>query len=343
MKRYAGLIAWLILALATSLWTFWGISEMYYEGWGLPFPQPAAYLLPAVACLLFTALALWRTRLAGWVIVAGGGAFTVWWWTMAFTRSGGLSLGAVLAMFPVSGALVLVGLLFLWDAKHPQHFFENHRIGRHWRALLGFGPPLLILVGVSAAELPVVLTRWDDGGRGARLVEGNGVTLVWAPSGPGWNWKQPWGGYPSWDSLARYGQAPIGLKTGEDLGAGHATETEMQTTGLCAYLNADGTRLMAEPQYIWRMPAAEEIVRSLTRDGVNAGCTPPSGEGKAECERTPDKETPLWAPDQPPIYYWTAEEFNADEAWYVSYNGNVLNQEKDWGNPRHGYRCVCEP
>ncbi len=342
MKRYAGVLAWVILSLAASLWTFWGISELYYEGWGLPFPQPLAYLVPAAACLLFVALALWRPRLAGWLILLGGGAFTLWWWGMAYRR-GGLSLGGILAMFPVSGALVLVGLLFLWEAEQPARILENRRIGRHWRALLGFGVPLLLLVGVSAVELPVVLTRWDDGGRGARLVEGNGVTLVWAPAGPGWNWKQPWGGYPSWDSLARYGAPPLGLKTGNALGEGHATEKEMQTTGLCAYLNADGTRLMEEPQYIWRLPTAAEIVRSLTRDGLNAGCVPPPEEGKAQCARTPDKETPLWAPDQPPIYYWTADEFNAVEAWYVSYNGNVLNQEKDWGNPRHGYRCVRAP
>ncbi len=342
MKRYAGVFAWGLLALATSLWTFWGVGEMYYEGWGLPFPQPLAYLIPAVGCLGFTGLALWRPRLAGWVILAGGGAFTLWWWGLAYRR-GGLSLGGILAMFPVSGVLVLVGLFFLWEAKQPVRLFERRPIGRHWRALLGFGLPLLIFLGVSAVELPVVLMRWDDGNRGMRLIEGNGVALVWAPAGPGWNWKQSWGGYPSWDSLARYGVPPAGLKTGEALGEGHASEGEMRSTGLCAYLSRDGTRLMDEPQYLWRMPTADEIVRSLTRDGKNAGCTLFLEAGRVECERTPDKETPLWAPDQPPIYYWTADEFNAAEAWYVSYNGHVHHQEKGWGNPRHGYRCVREP
>jgi hypothetical protein len=73
---------------------------------------------------------------------------------------------------------------------------------RNLRYLLAVGIPLLVVIGVSAYYAPLVATRVDDGERGARLIEGNGVTLVWAPKGPGWNWRQPWGGYPSWNDLA---------------------------------------------------------------------------------------------------------------------------------------------
>ena len=89
-------------------------------------------------------------------------------------------------------------------------------------------------------------------------------------------------------------------------------------------------------------PTTDELVRSLVKRGENAGCEWGGGVERAHCRTTPDKETPLWAPDQPPIYLWSGEEAGAEEAWYVSYNGWVKKQPKSWGNPRHGYRCVRE-
>ena len=49
---------------------------------------------------------------------------------------------------------------------------------RQLRYLIAIGIPLIIFLGASAYMLPIVLTRVDDGDRTARLVEGNGVTLV---------------------------------------------------------------------------------------------------------------------------------------------------------------------
>ncbi len=340
MKRLLSSLPWLLLALTTSLWVFWGVSEMYYEGWGLPFPQPLAYLLPGAVCLAFTGLALWRPGWGGGLLLLSGSLFTLWWWGMAWRR-GGLTWGSALAMFPVSGLLILVGALLL-KAPSPEHQGKRWG-GLPWQVWLTLGAPLLLAAGVSGAWLPVLLTRYDDGQRGARLIQGNGVALIWAPAGPGWNWKQPWGGYPSWDSLARYGRPPVGLKVGAALGTGHASQAEMATYGLCAYLSADGRRLLSEPQHTWRLPTVEEIVRSLPHDGHLAGCSLPPGARRAQCLQRPDKEAPLWAPDQPPIYYWAEEAFNATEAWYVSYLGRVSHQDKGWGNPRHGYRCVREP
>jgi hypothetical protein len=184
------------------------------------------------------------------------------------------------------------------------------------------------------------------------LIEGNGVTLIWAPEGPGWNWKQPWGGYPSWNSLAFYGVEPVGLKKQSEIGEGvFASEDAMRETGLCVYLNEDGTQLMDTPQYIWRMPTVEEIARSMTLHNQNANCIPQKDSadperyltGWMDCALKPDKETPLWAPDREPIYYWAADEYDEQTAYYLSYNGSLHAQNKDWGNPRHGYRCVKEP
>ena len=91
------------------------------------------------------------------------------------------------------------------------------------------------------------------------------------------------------------------------------------------------------------MPTVDEIARLLSQDNENAGCFWDGESDSFKCEISPDKETPLWAPDSPPVYYWAAESFDTEEAYYVSYTGWVHAQPKDWGNPRHGYRCVKEP
>lgn len=108
----------------------------------------------------------------------------------------------------------------------------------------------------------------------------------------------------------------MGLGSGDKPGHEglHATSKDMEATGLCRYLSADGSTLMTEPQGIWRMPMTDEIVRSLARHGQNAGCAWDGETGWADCEITPDKETPLWAPNQPTIYYWSADEYDEQES-----------------------------
>ncbi|MBN2388035.1 MAG: hypothetical protein JXB85_13540 [Anaerolineales bacterium] len=345
--RLPGYLATGFLILTTSLWTFWGIAELYYEGWGLPFPAPLAYLIPAAICLVFTLLALRWPRVGGWTLIVCGTAFTIWWWNMAAQRAGGLSMTGVLSMFPVSALLIVTGVLFLLEGRFRRRRQEAgwQPSSPGWRRKLGYllalGIPLLVIIIVSVVQLPPILSRHDDGLRGARLIEGDGVILIWAPEGPGWNWRQPWGGYPAWHSLALYGQSPLGLEADNwDLAP---TAFDMEQTGLCASLTADGLSLADAPLYIWRMPTVDELVASLTRDGVNAGCRWNGQEGEQACAITPDKETPLWNPGAPPIYYWAAEEYDERDAYYVSYNGYVGAQPKTFGNPRHGYRCVREP
>jgi len=264
----------------------------------------------------------------------------------------GWSFKWILGTFPVSGLLILTGVLFLLEGRYRQkRRAEGWAAPKSWfrrnlRHVLALSIPLLVAIGLSVHFAPLILTRVDDGDRGARLIAGNGVSLVWAPKGPGWNWKQPWGGYPSWDRLALYGVPPVGLGDKPGYENRHATQEDMERTGLCRYLSEDGTTLMAEPQNIWRMPATDEIVRSLVRGGENAGCTWDGKASNAICEKQPNKDTPLWAPDEEAIYYWSADEYDEEEAWYVPYTGGVWyggaisHQPKDWGNPRHGYRCV---
>ncbi|NOX61097.1 MAG: DUF1566 domain-containing protein [Chloroflexi bacterium] len=343
-----GLIAAGLMILITCLWTFWGVAEMYYEGWGNPFPIPVFYLVPAAICLSLTVLALLWPRLGGWIIVIVGSVFSA---LILGPRvaNGRAPLTALLSWMPVTLLVVLVGTMFIWEGRRRRKIEDVSPRERRWRrgaVALALVAPLLVAAGVSAYYLPIVLARVDDGDRGPRRIDGNGVSLIWAPAGPGWNWKQPFGGYPAWNSLALYGVEPVGLEgKARKPDGSNASEQDMMTTGLCRYLDESGSTLTPEPQNIWRMPTTDEIARSLVLHGQNAGCVWNGEPGRLDCaiKGRPDKETPLWAPDQPPIYYWSGDELDENQAFYVSYNGHVGVQPKSWGNPRHGYRCVRNP
>jgi hypothetical protein len=176
---------------------------------------------------------------------------------------------------------------------------------------ISIGLPLLTVIGFGAEPVIRVSTRFDDGKRGARVVEGNGVTLQWAPAGPGWTRD--------------------GLVTWND-----AVER-------ASHLNEDGTALADEPQGIWRLPSREEVVRSLTRGNENAGGILDAERGRARYKRRPDKESPLWDPYAPLIYLWTAEEADKDHAWIVVYHGGVFKKPKALGSPSNGFRAVRVP
>jgi hypothetical protein len=326
---------------------------MYHEGWWGAWYNRLPYLIIPAACLLLTLTALRWPRVGGWLIIVIGGAFTVFFMDFRIV-DGRLSFGRDVGGFLISGPLVLIGILFLVEGAFRRRAAPAvSPAGPWWRRnlshLLAIGVPVAIACVFSAVMLPTVLTRVDDGERGARLIEGNGVRLVWAPEGPGWNWRQPWGGFPSWDRVALYGVEPLGMedKPGHGRQDGervHATAEEMRETQLCRYLGDDGLTLMDEPQDIWRIPTTDEVVRSLARHGQNSGCVW-SGErrSRALCDIQPDKESPLWATDQPAIYYWTADEFDARNGFFVAYNGMVNAALKSGGNPRHSYRCVRDP
>jgi hypothetical protein len=338
----------------TLLWTYWSMGEMYHEGWWGAWYNRLPYLIPGAVCAILTAVAVTWPRLGGWLGVVIGVAFTVFFMGFRFV-DGRLTVQRELGGFLVSGSLAFIGVLFLLDGRYRRRVKTEGTLApdqwwrRKWRLLLALGAPAAMAVAVSAYMLPVVLTRIDDGNRSERLIEGNGVTLVWAPEGPGWNWQQPWGGYPSWDTIALYGHPPLGV--GDKPGFGtqdgirvHATQADMAAADLCRFLSPDGRELGLEPQDVWRMPTVDELVRSLARHGENAGCAWNGNLGeRMPCDVWPDKESPLWSTEHAPVYYWAAEEYDDRKAYFVSYNGFVNAALKSGGNPRHSHRCVREP
>jgi len=337
LRQIPGYAGAAIMIAFTTFWTFWGAGEMYHEGWWGSWINRLPYLAPIALTLIPTLVAL------TWPIV-GGAVLIV--------------LGIGLAIFfgldnpMLGGAMLAIGALFLADGllKRSAQPVEREALP-WWRAnllyIIAIGLPVIMFLSMSINMLPVVLTRVDDGIREQRLIKGNEVTLIWAPQGPGWNWQQEWGGYPSWQDVALYGLEPIGFddKAGFDWRQGqYATAEDMARTNLCRYLAEDGLTLMDEVQDVWHMPTTDELVRSLGRHGVNAGCVW-DGERRqqADCETLPDKESPLWATDEPVIYYWTADSHDDRRGYFVAYNGMVNASMKSGGNPRHSYRCVREP
>jgi len=336
-----------LCVLITCLWTLWGVVEMFHEGWYRPFEWLFS-LLPARVCLTLTLAALTWPRLGGWLLIAIGGAF----YGLQLWRAAGvydLTLGMIVGWFPVSGLLVLVGLLFLLDARRrrPGPASPDPRWWRrNWRYLLAVGLPLVLGIGLSIEPVTRISGRVDDGYRGARVIEGNGVTLTWAPIGPGWVTDSS---SLTWNEIALYGLPPVGF-AGKAHGrdgqcnkatvVGCATQADIQRYNVCRYLSEDGAQWMEEPQDYWRMATVDELVRSLVRHGGNAGCIWNSHSGRAQCRIRPDKETPLWDPKAPVIYYWAADESNVSRAYKVAYNGGVQPLYKFTGLGSCGYRCV---
>jgi hypothetical protein len=338
--RLPGWGASILMIFFSTFWMYWGANEMYHEGWWGAWYHCLPYLLPAAITLIPTLTAF------RWPMIGGALIFLVGIFALFFFSSDVAFIGL---------AIALVGTAFFADGVIKRRTSSQQMPvlppwwRRDWRYAIACGAPLMVFVVVSAYMLPVVLSRVDDGDRGARLIKGNGVTLIWAPEGPGWNWQQSWGGYPAWQNLALYGVSPVGLESKPGYArqakgsenAAFATAEDMARTNLCRYLSVDGITLMARPQNIWRMPTTDELVRSLGRHGVNAGCKW-AGEfaRQVTCDLLPDKESPLWATDLPVIYYLSADSYSADRGYFVAYNGTVNATNKLGGNPRHGYRCV---
>lgn len=281
-KLILGWIAVGLTAAFTNLWTYWGIVENFHEGWystSLVDNLLMLFLQYLLFTIAFVALAVVSIRWpkAGLGLHIAVGLFFAW-----FFNSASFNVVGLLIVIPI----LALGLLYFFGRPQP----------RKWAYRVIVILPLLIILCVTPYKLIQVSRRVDDGDFGMRTIAGNGVSLVWAPRGPGW----PEGGV-SYDEAVEH----------------------------CRYLSEDGTTLMNEAQDIWRMPTVDEAVRSMMIHNENAGGVWDPATEKALYDMKPDKETPLWDPHSKIIYYWAAGDAGAEQAYIVVYDGGVYKRNRD--------------
>lgn len=197
----------------------------------------------------------------------------------------------------IASPLILIGVLYWFGRPQPRRLAYS----------LIIGLPILTLIVCGVGPAYRVARRYNDGILRARLVEGNGVRLVWAPEGPGW----PQDGVDWREAVRR-----------------------------CQCLTEDGNRLAATAQNVWRLPTVEEAVRSMQRHGKNSGGVWNAQMAKASYQVTPDKESPLWNVHSKVIYWWTSIEVDEKRAFIIVYDGHVSPRRKEMRPGYLGFRCV---
>lgn len=282
-KRILGWVGVSVTLVFAGLWAYWGAFENFHEGW-YSASLWKNILMFLFQYLLFTivfvalALIILRWKKIGLIAHLALGVFCCWFFSGA--------------TFSVIGLLVLIpfvalGIIYYFGEPTPLK----------WAYRLIIFVPLIIVLAISIPEGIKVSARLNDGDLGIRVVQGNGVTLAWAPRGPGW----PDNGV-TWE----------------------------EAQDICAHLSEDGLTVMEKEQNIWRIPTATEMVSSMAFHGVNAGGVWDAGTEKAVYEKTPDKESPLWDVHSKVIYYWTADTSVRDEkqAYFIVYDGVVYDRMK---------------
>lgn len=289
-------VGWLAVTSSiaiTCFWSFWGIIENFHEGWfheslllnvGLMFLQ---YLSPMIIFMSLTMLAIAFPRVGSLAHVLAGLLLLLFLFDLSDR------VASLFVMLP----MLLLGCLYWYGRPQP----------RRTAYLLATGLPVLTLVVCGVEPATRVAGRVDDGNVQARLVEGNGVRLVWAADGVGW----PRDGV-AWHEAVRR----------------------------CQYLTEDGSTMADVPLNVWRLPMVEEVVRSMSRHGVDSGGVWNEQTKTATYRVWPDKESPLWNVHSQVIYWWTATEVDDERAYIVTYDGRPWLRRKRFGPAYLGYRCV---
>jgi hypothetical protein len=286
---------WITVAFSiviTCVWAFWGIIENFHEGWyyesflsnvGLMFVQ---YLSPMLIFMGVTLISIYKPRI-------GSGLHVI----IALLAAWFFKVSSNAAIFLLLIPLIGIGALYWFGRPQPRKVAVS----------LAIGLPVLTLVIAGIGPVLRVSKRMDDGNLQARVVNGKGVNLTWAPDGPGW----PRSG-SNW----------------------------FEAQQICQHLSEEGRILAPAPQYIWRLPTVDEVVRSMARNGQNSGGVWDAEISKATYKTTPDKESPLWNVHSQVIYWWTVTEVDEEHAYIIVYDGKVWPRAKHFSPAYLGFRCV---
>ena len=295
VKNLIGWIGVVITLIITSLWSYWGAVENFHEGmysisvWENLFMFLFQYMLFSII-FIFLALSALRWKWTGLFLHIGVAIFAIFFFSGAHFTVIGLMI-----VLPIT----LLGLLYFFGNPKPK------KIAYFLIVLI----PIIIVVSVSIPNAVKLSKRVNDGDFGMRIIEGNSVTLAWAPRGPGW----------------------------PDRGVSLYEAKE-----ICRYLSEDGTQVKEEEQNIWRLPTVEEAVKSMMLHEENAGGIWDPIKETATYEMRPDKESPLWDVHSKVIYYWTADtsKDTEDDAYIIVYHGGVYERRKESSPGYLSFRAV---
>ncbi|MFA9381106.1 MAG: DUF1566 domain-containing protein [Acetanaerobacterium sp.] len=296
-RKILGWIGVSITIALSSFWAYWGAFENFHEGWYSTslwenmFMFVFQYLIFTIAFVLL-ALIILKWKKIGLILHLLLGAFCVWFFSGA--------------SFQVLGLLIIIpfavlGILYYFGNPHP----------KKWAYRFIIAIPLVVVIAITIPQGIQVYHRIDDQDFGTRIIEGNSVTLAWAPRGPGWPDQGT-----SWEEAKE----------------------------ICKYLSEDGLTLMETEQNIWRVPTVNEAVSSMMLHGDNVSGVWNATEKKAIYDKTPDKESPLWDVHSKVIYYWTSEaSLNNDlQAYIIVYDGGVFDKKKTNSQGYLSFRAVKE-
>ena len=187
-------------------------------------------------------------------------------------------------------------------------------------------------------------------------VQGNGIDATFSAKGPGWYYSnraplifegKEYAGL-SYNEIALFGKEPIGFEgknygndyNGSSESIYYATQQDFHEYNMFRYIDFGGVELTREIQDCWRLPSINEYVRLLKYREKNAGGFFDTQEGKAYYYMTPDKDAPIWAPEEMVIYYWTSTSAGDTEAYDITYSGQVRKISKITKQDYRGYRAV---
>jgi hypothetical protein len=307
-KSTALIMGWaavILITVVACFWAFWETIENFHEGWWYPsiFERVGVmfiqYLSFPIITVLIGIIAIRWPKIGGGLLLV----FSIWFiWAFIVPKLPNMNTRAMLSWFPMAWLPVLVGILFLFGRPQP----------RKWAYLVVAGAPLLVSIICAVEPIYRISGRIDDGNRGMRLVEGNGLNLIWAPAGPGWVREASQA--CSWQEARRR----------------------------CRFLTENGKNLAQTPQNIWRLPTVDEVVRSMMRHGRNCKGRWDPEQTKATYEIRPDKESPLWDTNSGIIYWWTDTEADEEHSFFIVYHGKVYPRKKTERMGSRGFRAVRE-
>ena len=294
-KRVLGWIGVAITVVISSFWAYWGAFENFHEGWYsesfwnniLMFIFQ--YMLFSIFFIVL-ALVILKWNKIGLILHVLTGIFCVW-----FFSGANFSVLYLLIVLPFAA----LGFIYYFGEPRPLK----------WAYRLIIFVPLITTIGISIPQGIKVSNRIDNDDFGIAAVEANGVSLAWAPRGPGW----------------------------PDEGV-----TWEEAREICKFLSEDGLTIMDTEQNIWRLPTVQEAVGSMMLHGENSGGVWYAEEETAEYEIAPDKESPLWDVNSQIIYYWTADTTVQDvnKAYIIVYNGGVYGRTKTASYGYLSFRAV---